>query len=118
MNHQRATICSVSNMLAVCCSCFLYLFADMEEMSMAYGPSWEPVMAQISLAMEMVSRPSLDPSPALPWWDKMRLIYHGRFTLLSQHLALFMRASLDPYNITEHMEISWSEVFIEWTNGK
>lgn len=85
---------------------------------MAYGPSWEPVMAQISLAMEMVSRPSLDPSPALPWWDKMRLIYHGRFTLLSQHLALFMRASLDPYNITEHMEISWSEVFIEWTNGK
>lgn len=91
---------------------------DMEEMSMAYGPSWEPVMAQISLAMEMVSRPSLDPSPALPWWDKMRLIYHGRFTLLSQHLALYLRASLDPYNITEHMEISWSEVFIEWTNGK
>lgn len=85
---------------------------------MAYGPSWEPVMSQISLAMEAVSRPSLDPSPALPWWDKMRLIYHGRFTLLSQHLALFMRASLDPYNITEHMEISWSEVFIEWTNGK
>ncbi|KAG8178260.1 hypothetical protein JTE90_018807, partial [Oedothorax gibbosus] len=91
---------------------------DMEEMSMAYGPSWEPVMAQISLAMEFVSRPSLDPSPALPWWDKMRLLYHGRLTLISQHLNMYMRASLDPYNTTEHMEISWTEVFIEWTNGK
>ncbi|XP_054707310.1 LOW QUALITY PROTEIN: protein hobbit-like [Uloborus diversus] len=91
---------------------------DMEEMSMAYGPSWEPIMAQISLAMELISRPSLDPSPALPWWDKMRLLYHGRLTFLAQRLALYMRASLDPYNTTEHMEISWSEVFIEWTNGK
>lgn len=87
-------------------------------MSMAYGPSWEPVMAQISLAMEFVSRPSLDPSPALPWWDKMRLLYHGRLTLISQHLNMYMRASLDPYNTTEHMEISWNEVFIEWTNGE
>ncbi|GFS83721.1 protein KIAA0100 [Nephila pilipes] len=91
---------------------------DMEEMSMAYGPSWEPVMAQISLAMELVSRPSLDPSPALPWWDKMRLLYHGRLTIIAQHLNLYLRASLDPYNTTEHMEISWSEVFIEWTNGR
>ncbi|GBN08188.1 Protein KIAA0100, partial [Araneus ventricosus] len=91
---------------------------DMEEMSMAYGPSWEPVMSQISLAMEMVSRPSLDPSPALPWWDKMRLLYHGRLTIIAQHLNLYLRASLDPYNTTEHMEISWSEVFIEWTTGK
>ncbi|CAL1281511.1 unnamed protein product [Larinioides sclopetarius] len=91
---------------------------DMEEMSMAYGPSWEPIMSQISLAMEMVSRPSLDPSPALPWWDKMRLLYHGRLTIIAQHLNLYLRASLDPYNTTEHMEISWSEVFIEWTNGK
>ncbi|KAF8767944.1 Protein KIAA0100 like protein [Argiope bruennichi] len=91
---------------------------DMEEMSMAYGPSWEPIMSQISLAMEMISRPSLDPSPALPWWDKMRLLYHGRLTIIAQHLNLYLRASLDPYNTTEHMEISWSEVFIEWTNGK
>ncbi|GIX80787.1 protein KIAA0100 [Caerostris darwini] len=91
---------------------------DMEEMTMAYGPSWEPVMSQISLAMEMISRPSLDPSPALPWWDKMRLLYHGRLTIISEHLNLYLRASLDPYNTTEHMEISWSEVFIEWTNGK
>ncbi|XP_035224476.1 protein KIAA0100-like isoform X2 [Stegodyphus dumicola] len=91
---------------------------DMEEMSMAYGPSWEPVVSQISLAVEFVSRPSLDPSPALPWWDKMRLLYHGRLTILAQHLILYMRASLDPYNTTEHMEISWSDVFIEWTTGK
>ncbi|XP_015914174.1 protein hobbit [Parasteatoda tepidariorum] len=91
---------------------------DMEDMSMAYGPSWEPIVAQINIAMELVSRPSLDPSPTLPWWDKMRLLYHGRLTWIAQHLNMFLRASLDPYNTTEHMEISWTEVFIEWTNGR
>ncbi|XP_067136363.1 protein hobbit [Centruroides vittatus] len=91
---------------------------DMESLGMAYGVCWEPVVAQVVIAMENISKPSADPSPALPWWDKIRLLYHGRNTFFFQNLTFLLHASLDPYNTMEQMEIAWSDVIIEWTNAK
>ncbi|KAH7955432.1 hypothetical protein HPB52_000876 [Rhipicephalus sanguineus] len=91
---------------------------DLGYLGMTYGACWEPIVAQVSLCLEKVSRPSADPSPVLAWWDKARLLLHGRLTVSARHLALFQHVSLDPYNDTELFEVSWSDAIVDWTNGK
>ncbi|XP_065335800.1 protein hobbit [Cloeon dipterum] len=94
------------------------LSCDTEHFSYAFGPCWEPVIAQCNLSFERIVSPSRDPSPPLPFWDKMRLLYHGRLTMSMQTMTVLLHASLDPYNTTEEMELTWSEVVMDWTNAK
>ncbi|XP_055373341.1 protein hobbit [Condylostylus longicornis] len=84
----------------------------------AFGPCWEPVMAQCNLSFEKIQAPSRDPSPVLPFWDKMRLMFHGRVTMLAKQFTVLLHASLDPYNTTEEMELTWNNVGIMWQNAK
>ena len=88
-----------------------------ETWRLAYGPCWEPVIAQCNLAWDFVSPPSRDPSPALPFWDKIRLLFHGRLTLAVQQLTLLLHTSLDPYSTTEEMELTWTDMAMDWTNA-
>ncbi|CAH0380913.1 unnamed protein product [Bemisia tabaci] len=91
---------------------------DVEHYSYAFGPCWEPVIAQCNLCLEKIFSPSRDPSPPLPWWDKMRLLYHGRLTMVIRQLTVLLHASLDPYNTMEEMEVTWTYVAMDWTNAK
>ncbi|XP_030385749.1 protein KIAA0100 [Scaptodrosophila lebanonensis] len=91
---------------------------ELESCSYAFGPCWEPVMAQCNLSFEKISAPSKDPSPPLPFWDKMRLLLHGRLTLIAKQFTVLLHASLDPYNTTEEMELTWNNCGIVWTNAK
>ena len=75
-------------------------------------------MAQFNLSFEKISTPSRDPSPSLPFWDKMRLLFHGRLTMIAKQFTVLLHASLDPYNTTEEMELSWHNCGIVWTNAK
>lgn len=86
--------------------------------SYAFGPCWEPVMAQCNLSFEKILPPSRDPSPTMPFWDKMRLLYHGRLTIIAKQYTVLLHASLDPYNTTEEMELTWNDCGIIWTNAK
>ncbi|XP_047512381.1 protein KIAA0100 [Pieris napi] len=94
------------------------LCCEMTEYSYAFGPCWEPVIAHCNLAFDQVSRPSLDPSAPLTWWDKVRLLFHGRLTLNCSKFTCLLHVSLDPYNTTEEMEVTWSDLVLDWTNGK
>ncbi|XP_043472199.1 protein KIAA0100 isoform X1 [Leptopilina heterotoma] len=91
---------------------------DIDKYKYAFGPCWEPVIAQCNLSFEKILHPSRDPSPPLPFWDKMRLMLHGRLTLCVKQLTVLLHASLDPYNTTEEMELTWSSLELDWTNGK
>lgn len=91
---------------------------DWEICSYAFGPCWEPVMAQCNLSFEKIFPPSRDPSPTLPFWDKMRMLFHGRLTIIAKQYTVLLHASLDPYNTTEEMELTWSNCGIVWTNSK
>ncbi|EFA07873.1 UPF0378 protein KIAA0100-like Protein [Tribolium castaneum] len=91
---------------------------EIESYSYAFGPCWEPVIAQCNLSFEKILAPSRDPSPPLSFWDKMRLLLHGRLTMVVQQLTVLLHASLDPYNTTEEMELTWSQVVMDWTNAK
>ncbi|XP_071525678.1 protein hobbit isoform X2 [Panulirus ornatus] len=84
----------------------------------AYGPCWEPAVAQFTIALSLINQPSRDPSTPLPWWDKMRLLFHGRLTLMVERMTLLLHASLDPYNTTEEMELTWTNLTMDWTNAK
>lgn len=75
-------------------------------------------MAQCNLSFEKIFPPSRDPSPALPFWDKMRLLFHGRLTVIAKQYTVLLHASLDPYNTTEEMELTWNNCGIIWTNAK
>lgn len=91
---------------------------DINNFRYAFGPCWEPVIAQCNLSFEKILHPSRDPSPPLPFWDKMRLMLHGRLTLCVKQLTVLLHASLDPYNTTEEMELTWSNLELDWTLGK
>lgn len=91
---------------------------ELDYLCYAFGPCWEPVMAQCNLSFEKISAPSKDPSPVLPFWDKMRLLFHGRLTMLAKQYTILLHASLDPYNSTEEMELTWNNCGIVWTNAK
>lgn len=91
---------------------------EMEQCIYAFGPCWEPVMAQYNLSFEKISAPSKDPSPPMPFWDKMRLLMHGRVAMIVKQFTVLLHASLDPYNTTEEMELTWNNCEIFWTNAK
>ncbi|XP_023323171.1 protein KIAA0100 isoform X4 [Eurytemora carolleeae] len=90
------------------------LACDVETLSMAYGLCWEPTLTQCSLALNYLTGGSKDPSPPLPWWDKVRLLLHGRFLLAARTKKLLLHASLDPYNTTEEMDVSWTDMVLNW----
>lgn len=75
-------------------------------------------MIVVFTALERIFPPSRDPSPSLSFWDKMRLLLHGRLTMVVQQMTILLHASLDPYNTTEEMELTWNQVIMDWTNGK
>jgi len=91
---------------------------DIDKFRYAFGPCWEPVIAQCNLSFEKIFHPSRDPSPPLPFWDKMRLGLHGRLTLCVKQLTILLHGSLDPYNTTEEMELTWTGLELDWTQGK
>lgn len=93
-------------------------YCQAEHLSYAFGPCWEPVISQCNLAFSQIVSSSKDPSPPLPFWDKIRLIYHGRLTMYVRQLTFLLHASLDPYNTTEEMEVTWSNLEMDWTNAK
>jgi hypothetical protein len=86
-------------------------------MVLSYGVCWEPAVALFNLAADLINKPSIDPSRPLPFWDKMRLLFHGRWTMAVARMSWLYHASFDPYNNTELMDWTWSSLLMDWTNG-
>ncbi|BFZ05396.1 hypothetical protein BsWGS_08435 [Bradybaena similaris] len=91
---------------------------DMSSLTLAYGVCWEPAVALFNLNMDLINRPSVDPSRPLPFWDKMRLLFHGRFTWSINKMSWLYHASFDPYNNTELMDWTWTHLIMDWTNAQ
>lgn len=51
--------------------------AEISQYTIVWGPCWDPAWTLIGQCVDLLTKPSEDPSPPLPWWDKSRLLFHG-----------------------------------------
>ncbi|KAM7223685.1 Mitochondrial protein from FMP27 domain containing protein [Rhypophila decipiens] len=68
-----------------------------------WGPSYQPAIQDMMMAIESFTKPQLDPSDRVGFWDKIRLNFHSRVRVAWRgdgdvHLAL--KGSRDPYQVT------------------
>ena len=96
----------------------MVLITDVGTWTMAYGACWEPTLAQYNISVDLVNKPSIDPSRLLPFWDKFRLLLHGRLTMSVRKMRWVYLASFNPHNTTETMDWTWSNLVLDWTNGE
>ncbi|XP_047142514.1 bridge-like lipid transfer protein family member 2 isoform X1 [Hydra vulgaris] len=90
---------------------------DMSTCQLGYGGNFEPAFSMVSASFDNLTKTSLDISPPLPVWDKIRILFHGKLKADVADLNILLSASDDPYNTTEKLEIEWSAATFEWTNG-
>lgn len=57
--------------------CFSLPAAEVFQYTIVWGPCWDPAWTLIGQAIDLLTKPSEDPSAPLPWWDKSRLLLHG-----------------------------------------
>lgn len=94
------------------------IISNISSLIYTHGACWESILQQVNLAFEFIFRPSLDPSPTLTWWDKMRFIFHGNLSILSKQISIVFHASFDPYNSTELIEFAFLDSNIQLVTGK
>ena len=68
-----------------------------------WGPSYQPAIQDMMMAIESFTKPQLDPSDRVGFWDKIRLNFHSRVRVAWRgdgdvHLAL--KGARDPYQVT------------------
>ncbi|KAI0200475.1 mitochondrial protein from FMP27-domain-containing protein [Astrocystis sublimbata] len=67
-----------------------------------WGPSYQPAIQDMMMVIESFTKPQLDPSERVGFWDKIRLNFHSRVRVAWRgggdvHLAL--KGSRDPYSV-------------------
>ncbi|CAJ2506947.1 Uu.00g081330.m01.CDS01 [Anthostomella pinea] len=68
-----------------------------------WGPSYQPAIQDMMMGIESFTKPQLDPSERVGFWDKIRLNFHSRVRVAWKgggdvHLAL--KGTRDPYHVT------------------
>ncbi|RKU44253.1 hypothetical protein DL546_006849 [Coniochaeta pulveracea] len=68
-----------------------------------WGPSYQPAIQDMMMAIESFTKPQLDPSDRVGFWDKIRLNFHTRVRVAWRgdgdvHFAL--KGTRDPYQVT------------------
>ena len=90
-----------------------------DEMQISWSPTYDPAVSQIAYAIDMITPNNIDPSPALSWWDKVRLILHGRLKIhaktASYHSTVDM---IDPNCTNERLVFQFNDFLMNWTPGK
>ncbi|KAJ7309074.1 hypothetical protein JRQ81_008371 [Phrynocephalus forsythii] len=98
---------------------FYYDFhSEVYQYTIVWGPCWDPAWTLIGQAIDLLTKPSEDPSPPLPWWDKSRLLLHGGWHMEIEQANLHQVATEDPYNTTENLHWEWSHLSFDWRPGQ
>ncbi|XP_061829189.1 bridge-like lipid transfer protein family member 2 isoform X1 [Nerophis lumbriciformis] len=86
--------------------------------TIVWGPCWDPAWNLIGQAVDLLTKPTVDPSPLLAWWDKSRLLLHGRWVMDIDQANLHQLATEDPYNTTENLHWEWNKLNFDWNPGQ
>ena len=105
--------------LNVCPLKFVHdLTAKATKVDFAWGAAYEYAWNHVGEAAEMLYLPTIDPSPPLPFWDRIRIKRHGTFGLSCDKFTLFVLSSKDPYNNTESLVVEMNEFGFLWSACK
>lgn len=88
--------------------------SEIFQYTVVWGPCWDPAWTLIGQSVDLLTKPSADPSPPLPWWDKNRLLFHGNWHMDIEQANLHQLATEDPYNTTENMHWEWNHLSFHW----
>ncbi|XP_042342342.1 protein KIAA0100-like isoform X2 [Plectropomus leopardus] len=98
---------------------FFYDFkSNISLYTIVWGPCWDPAWTLIGQSVDLLTKPTVDPSPPLAWWDKSRLLLHGRWVMDIEQANLHQLATEDPYNTTENLHWEWSKLNFDWNPGQ
>ncbi|XP_028274878.1 protein KIAA0100-like isoform X2 [Parambassis ranga] len=86
--------------------------------TIVWGPCWDPAWTLIGQSVDLLTKPTVDPSPLLAWWDKSRLLLHGRWVMDIDQANLHQLATEDPYNTTENLHWEWNKLKFDWNPGQ
>ncbi|KAM9317685.1 LOW QUALITY PROTEIN: bridge-like lipid transfer protein family member 2 [Pholidichthys leucotaenia] len=86
--------------------------------TIVWGPCWDPAWTLIGQSVDLLTKPTADPSPPLAWWDKSRLLLHGRWVMDIDQANLHQLATEDPYNTTENLHWEWNKLNFDWNPGQ
>ncbi|KAE8622197.1 hypothetical protein XENTR_v10005139 [Xenopus tropicalis] len=92
--------------------------SEIQLYTIVWGPCWDPAWTLVGQYVDLLTKPSVDPSTPLPWWDKSRLLLHGHFSMDIEQANLHQLATEDPYNTTENMHWEWSHLKFAWNPGQ
>ncbi|KAI9795762.1 MAG: hypothetical protein M1833_006855 [Piccolia ochrophora] len=70
-----------------------------------WGTSYQPAIQDMMMIIETFTKPQVDPSDRIGFWDKIRLCIHSRVNLAWKgegDVHLMLKGSRDPYVITGH----------------
>ncbi|KAF2278707.1 uncharacterized protein EI97DRAFT_393325 [Westerdykella ornata] len=70
-----------------------------------WGTSYQPAIQDMMQVIENFTKPAIDPSERVGFWDKIRLTFHSRFRVSWKgdgDVHLILKGSRDPYLVTGH----------------
>ncbi|KAL2429790.1 UPF0648 protein C3H5.09c [Exophiala dermatitidis] len=71
--------------------------------TISWGTSYQPVIQDMMMIVEGFTKPEIDPSERVGFWDKIRLSFHSRLTVNWKgdgDVQLRLKGSRDPYVVT------------------
>ena len=71
--------------------------------TISWGTSYQPVIQDLMMIIESFTKPEIDPSDRVGFWDKVRLNFHSRVTVNWKgdgDVQLRLKGSRDPYVVT------------------
>ncbi|KAF1918428.1 mitochondrial protein from FMP27-domain-containing protein [Ampelomyces quisqualis] len=70
-----------------------------------WGTSYQPAIQDMMQIIENFTKPAIDPSERVGFWDKIRLTFHSRIKVAWRgdgDVHLILKGSRDPYMVTGH----------------
>ncbi|KAF1936595.1 hypothetical protein EJ02DRAFT_81179 [Clathrospora elynae] len=70
-----------------------------------WGTSYQPAIQDMMQIIENFTKPAIDPSERVGFWDKIRLTFHSRINVAWKgdgDVHLILKGSRDPYMVTGH----------------
>lgn len=72
--HSLSSVCPKAY-FSLLCTATINLY------TIVWGPCWDPAWTLIGQSVDLLTKPTVDPSPPLAWWDKSRLLLHGLWVM-------------------------------------